>query len=332
LALLLAFGFAVDAPDVCGAVLPAALGAAPVGAFAALLASAFVAPLSDVPAAARGGVREAAVLAAPRDVVVLALARAELPLADSPFAASLSEATALSSALVALVIAASALFSALADVPALLAAVFSRVAADVTLVAAAETVRGVAAPGLLAAVLLVVDRAVVRALLVTVAGLAAAVRVAGLLAASVVPGTVAVVFVGTDLPLDMDQLRGPHSTESNLLHLTTRKNNAGGAHFRDLRSFLIRRHQLGHDPQRLLRRRALPHRDTHQVAGERHREPHHVVRDIPGQREHLLAHRLRQHLIQRHPEPGSHLAKPRLNVRHAGTVLHDLDEQRTLPL
>jgi hypothetical protein len=46
-----------------------------------------------------------------------------------------------------------------------------------------------------------------------------------LLAAFVVPGTVAVVFVGTDLPLYMDQLRGRHSTESNHLHLTTRKNN-----------------------------------------------------------------------------------------------------------
>jgi hypothetical protein len=120
--------------------------------------------------------------------------------------------------LVALVIAASALLSALADVPALDAAVFSRVAAELTLVAAAETARGVTAPALLAGalpagappavVLLMVGRAVVRALLVTVAGLAATVRVAGVLAASVVPGTVAVVFVGTDLPLDMDQLRG----------------------------------------------------------------------------------------------------------------------------
>ena len=90
-------------------------------------------------------------------------------------------------------------------------------------------------------------------LLVTDAGLAAAVRVAGLLAASVVPGIVAVVFVGTDLPLDMDQLRGRHSTESNLLHLTTRKNNGGGEIVRDLRSLLGRRHQFGDDPQRLLR-------------------------------------------------------------------------------
>jgi hypothetical protein len=254
LALLLAFGFGADAVDGFGAAAPVARAAGPAGAFTAaaigaltaalagafgaasaaalgaLVAAAFVAPFTAVPLlAARAGVRAAAVLAAPR--VVLVLAGAEVPLADSPFAASFSEATALSRALVALVIAASAVLSALADVPALLAAVFSRVAAELTLVAAAETVRGVAAPGLVAVVLLVVDRAVVRVLLVTVAGLAAAVRVAGLLAASVVPGTVAVVFVGTDLPLDMDQLRGRHSTESNLLHLTTRKNNGGRAIF-----------------------------------------------------------------------------------------------------
>ena len=81
------------------------------------------------------------------------------------------------------------------------------------------------APVLLAAVLLVAGRAAVR-VLAAVAGLAAAERVAGgLLAVSVVPGMVAVVFVGTDLPPDMDQLRGRHSTERNLLHLMTRKNN-----------------------------------------------------------------------------------------------------------
>lgn len=147
---------------------------------------------------------------------------AAAPLADSSFAASLSEATAVSSALVALVIAASALLSAFADVPALDAAVFSRVAAEVTLVAAAATERGVAALALLP---------VVGVLPVTAAGLAAAVRVVGFPAASVVPGTVAVVFVGTDLPLDMDQLRGRHSTESNLLHLLTTRKNKGGRRF-----------------------------------------------------------------------------------------------------
>ena len=253
LALLLAFGLAAEADaegvDAFTAVPPLAFGASPPDAFGAVTADAFgapdaaalLAPFTDVPfALLRTGVREAAVLAAPR-VVVLARTGAA-PLADSPLAASFSEATAVSSALVALVIAASALLSALAEVPALDAAVFSRVAAEVTLVAATETVRGVAAPDLLApvllaAVLLVVDRAVARVLLVTVAGLAAAVRVAGLLAASVVPGTVAVVFVGTDLPLDMDQLRGRHSTESNLLHLATRKNNGGTPIFMTLRYF-----------------------------------------------------------------------------------------------
>jgi hypothetical protein len=235
LATLPAFGFAADPVDAFGVVPvtfaagPAAFGVELVAAFGALLvvplAAALDTPLTDVPLALRAGVRAAAVLAAPR-AVTRAPAGA-VPLADSPFAASFSEATAVSSALVALVIAASAVLSALADVPAFDAAVFSRVAAEVTLVAATETVRGVAAPDLLAVVLLVVDRAVVRVLLVTAAGLAATVRVAGLLAASVVPGTEAVVFVGTDLPLDMDQLRGPHSTESNLLHLATRKNNGG---------------------------------------------------------------------------------------------------------
>ena len=243
LALLLAFGLAADEfdaftavpPVAFGAVLPDAFGAAAAADFGALVAAALVAPFTAVPFALRVGVREPAGFAAPR-VVVLARTGAA-PLADSPLAASFSEATAVSSALVALVIAASALLSALAEVPALEAAVFSRVAAEVTLVAATETVRGVAVLDLPAEVLLVVDRAVVRVLLVTVAGLAAAVRVAGLLAASVVPGTVAVVFVGTDLPLDMDQLRGRHSTESNLLHLTTRKNNGGASIFMTLRYF-----------------------------------------------------------------------------------------------
>ena len=232
LALLLAFGLAEDAVDAFTAVPPDAFGALLAAVLATPLADV---PLTDVPLAARAGVRAAAGLTALR-VAVLARTGAA-PLADSPLAASFSEATAVSSALVALVIAASALLSALADVPALDAAVFSRVAAEVTLVAATETVRGVAAPDLPAPVLLVVDRAVVRVLLVTVAGLAAAVRVAGLLAASVVPGTVAVVFVGTDLPLDMDQLRGRHSTESNLLHLATRKNNGAAPIFMTLRYF-----------------------------------------------------------------------------------------------
>jgi hypothetical protein len=72
-------------------------------------------------------------------------------------------------------------------------------------------------------------------------------------------------------------------------------------------------------------------RDPHQIAGQRHREPHHVVRDVPGQREHPRADRLRQHLVHRHPEPGPHLAQPSLNVNHPGTVLHALNEERRSP-
>jgi len=136
---------------------------------------------------------------------------------DSPFAASLSVATALSRALVAVVIAASASVSVLAEVPARSAATFSRTVADVTRVAAAETVRGVTADGPLAAVLLAVARPlvvlVVLVLRVLVAGLAVAL-VAGLLASPVVPvvpvvpGLVAAVFVGTDLHPHLAQLRG----------------------------------------------------------------------------------------------------------------------------
>ena len=249
LALLAAFAFLAGAAEVFGAVTVDAFGAVRdrglrCGAGSGRLRRR---------APGRGRLRRVVDLA----LVAVVLVVAEL--ADSPLAASFSDATAVSSALVAVLIAVSADVSALADVPAWVAAVLSLVAAVVTLVAAAETVRGVGAPALLAvvvllpvtaadllaavlpapfllaavrpapvllaAVLLAAGRAAVRAL-VAVAGLAAAARVAaGLLAASVVPGVVAVVFVGTDLPPDMDQLRGPHSTERNLLHLTTRKNN-----------------------------------------------------------------------------------------------------------
>jgi len=236
-------GFGAVAVEDLGADADEDLGADAVAVFTAL-------PAAD---------RDAAGFAAVPALLVLV---AVVELADSPLAASLSDATAVSRALVAVLIAVSAVVSALADVPAWVAAVFSFVAAVDTLVAAAVTVRGVtalvrvtaavllaavrpapfllaavllapvllapvllAAPVLVAAVLLVVGRAAAR-VLVAVAGLAAAARVeAGLLAASVVPGMVAVVFVGTDLPPDMDQLRGRHSTESNLLHLMTRKNN-----------------------------------------------------------------------------------------------------------
>jgi hypothetical protein len=152
--------------------------------------------------------------------------------ADRSFAASLSAATALSSALVAAVMAASALVSVLADAPARDAAMVSRAVADVTRVAAADTVRGVAAFGPLADVgLAVALLAVARVLVVRAlaAGLAVALAV-GLLAfpvvplAPVVPGSVAAVFVGTDLHPHLVSSGGWHSTESNVLHAITRKN------------------------------------------------------------------------------------------------------------
>jgi hypothetical protein len=251
-AFLAAFAFLAGAADDFVVVVEDLGAVAPAG-LAALLAVGLDAVAPAVFAALLAADLDADGFAA---VLVVRVLVAVVELADRPLAASFSDATAVSRALVAVLIAVSAVVSALADVPAWVAAVFSFVAAVDTLVAAAVTVRGVTAlvrvtaavllaavrpaPFLLAAVLLapvllaavlvavvlpVVGRAAAR-VLVAVAGLAAAARVAvGLLAASVVPGVVAVVFVGTDLPPDMDQLRGPHSTESNLLHLMTRKNN-----------------------------------------------------------------------------------------------------------
>jgi hypothetical protein len=216
LALLPAFAFFVG--PIAGTMAGAVAGAGPAGADAvatgfsvAFDSTAFDSTAFDV------------------DAVVSALP-------DSPFAAALSVLTAFSRALVAAVIAASALVSAFADVPARVAAMFSLAVADVTRVAAAETVRGVTVAGpppvpLLAIVLptlvlLAVARALVAlvALVVAVApvllvaralaaGLAV-VLVAGFLALPVVPvlpvlpGSVAAVFVGTDLHPHLGQLRG----------------------------------------------------------------------------------------------------------------------------
>jgi hypothetical protein len=184
---------------------------------AAFTAAGLVAAVLDVAVldvAAVGAAALAVVVAAP---------------ADSSFAASLSATTALSRALVAAVIAASALASVLADAPARDAAMASRAVADVTRVAAVDTVRGVAAFGPLADVgLAVALLAVVRVLVVRAlaAGLAVALAV-GFLAfpvAPVVPGSVAAVFVGTDLHPHLVSSEGWHSTESNVLHVITRKN------------------------------------------------------------------------------------------------------------
>jgi hypothetical protein len=364
LELLADFAFLAGPAEAFGAVAVAAFGAVATADFAAALAAGFAAAALDA----------AGLAAVPADLALaVEVLAVEVPvgeLADSPLAASFSDATAVSRALVAVLIAVSAEVSALADVPAWVAAVFSLVAAVVTLVAAAETVRGVAAPVclavlllavvrlaparlavvlllvtaavllaavlpapfllaavlpapvLLAAVLLVAGRAAVR-VLASVAGLAAAERVAGgLLAVSVVPGTVAVVFVGTDLPPDMDQLRGRHSTESNLLHLMTRKNNGKTAISVTIRSLVVPRKQPADDPQRFLGRCAAADRDSDQVAGQRHREPHHAMRDVPGQRQHLVLHRLRQHFLDRHIQLRPDRTKPRPEISHARTPSH----------
>jgi hypothetical protein len=161
------------------------------------------------------GVFDAAVF----DAAVFEADAAAPPPPDSPFAASLSVFTAFSRAFVAAVIAASAVVSAFADVPARVAARFSLAVADVTLVAAAETVRGVTVAGPLPAPLL----AVVLPTLVLLA-VARTLAVLVVPVVPVVPGWVAAVFVDTDLHPHLGQLRGWHSTESNALHLIIRKN------------------------------------------------------------------------------------------------------------
>jgi hypothetical protein len=330
LALLPAFAFFVG--PIAGTMAGAVAGAGPAGADAVAtgFSVAFDSTAFDV------------------DAVVPALP-------DSPFAAALSVLTAFSRALVAAVIAASALVSAFADVPARVAAMFSLAVADVTLVAAAETVRGVTVAGPLLAPLLaivlptLVLLAVARALVALVVAVApvllvaraldaglAVVLVAGFLALSVVPvlpvvpGSVAAVFVGTDLHPHLGQLRGWHSTESDALHLIARKNSKviGTKHYRELLFGL--RQQPAHDPQRLLRRRATADRDPHQVAGQRHRIPDHAMRDVPGQVKHPGLHILGKHHLGRNIKRRPHLTKPRVNVSHAPHFLpfSEMSERR----
>jgi hypothetical protein len=161
----------------------------------------------------------------------------------------LSDVTAVSSALVAVEMAVSALVSVFADDAACVAAAFSFVEADVTLVAAEETVRGVTAvarPVLRAPVVLPVVRPVVlRAAVVRVVLLAPVVLVAAVLVELEVFAALAVFVVrarvlartefairtgaalavaflvgGTDLlPPIWISYRGGHSTESNVLHI-----------------------------------------------------------------------------------------------------------------
>jgi hypothetical protein len=114
----------------------------------------------DLAEAAFWAVRDDAAFDAGLDAVLLA-AVALAGAAASDLAASLSDVTAVSSALVADEMAVSALVSVFADVAACVAAAFSFVEADVTLVAAVETVRGVTVP-VLRLVRLVPRAAVVR--------------------------------------------------------------------------------------------------------------------------------------------------------------------------
>lgn len=161
------------------------------------------------------------------DAVAVVLAGA----AASDLAASLSDMTAVSSALVADEMAVSALISVFADVTAWVAAAFSFVEAEVTFVAAVETVRVVPlAPVVL---LPLVREAAVRepADLVELEVFVAP-GVFAALAAFVVRArdefairtgaALAVAFLvgGTDLlPPIWISYRGGHSTESNLLHI-----------------------------------------------------------------------------------------------------------------
>jgi hypothetical protein len=190
-----------------------------------------------------------AVVLAPEVLVGVVLAGA----AARALAASLSDVTAVSSALVADEIAVSALVSVLADVAAWVAAAFSLVEAEVTLVAAEATVRGVTVDALPVVERPVVERpvvarpvdefavdlrfAVLRAAVVVpvaapvlaAAGLAAlvvlVVRARELPRAEFATRGVAALAValfvgGTDLlPPIWISYRGGHSTESNVLHI-----------------------------------------------------------------------------------------------------------------
>jgi hypothetical protein len=153
----------------------------------------------------------------------------------SDLAALLSEVTAVSSALVAAEMAVSALVSVLADVAACVAAAFSFVEAEVTLVAAEETVRGVTAVARP-----VVRAPVLRAPVVLVAAVLVELEVFAALPVFVVRArelartefairtgaALAVAFLvgGTDLlPPIWISYRGGHSTESNVLHIQPAK-------------------------------------------------------------------------------------------------------------
>jgi hypothetical protein len=179
------------------------------------------------------------VVVVPRAGVVAAVA------VDMAFAASVSDLTADSIALVAVLIAWSAVVMVLADEVALVAAVLSFVAAVVTFVAAAETALGVAvAPDVVvvrragaravvvrAAVAVVredcvvVARALVALAVLTFAALAWAVPGFTVLGFAVVGRVVArfPVSVGTELPPDLDQIQGHSFHRRDPLHIVVLK-------------------------------------------------------------------------------------------------------------
>jgi hypothetical protein len=243
-------------------------------------------------------------------------------------AASLSDVTAVSSALVAVEIAVSALVIVFADEAAWLAAAFSLAEAEVTLVAAEATVRGVT----------VVARAVVRlavlraalvvplapAVVAAAAGFAAPEDFAELavlvvrarelarpeLAIRTGAALAAAFFVGgTDLPPILDQITGGVIPRRVTSYTYSR-------YYSLLLIRRTRRQQPVHDPQRLVGRGPPPDRDPHQVTGPRHRDPDHVVRDVPGQVEHLAPQVLGQHVRDGNLQGLANPRQPLLNVSH----------------
>jgi hypothetical protein len=225
-----------------------------VAADAVVLVPAVLVPAVLVPVAFAAPAPEALVLLdVARTVRVAVLPRAGAGAAvavDMAFAASVSDLTADSIALVAVLIAWSAVVMVLADEVALVAAVLSFVAAVVTFVAAAETALGVVAaldvadvPAAVVrlagarAVVLRVAVAVVPEACVVVARAFTALAVPAFAAlAWVVPGFAVLGFavvgrvvarfpvsVGTDLPPDLDQIQGHSFHRRDPLHIVVFK-------------------------------------------------------------------------------------------------------------
>ena len=206
----------------------------------AVLVPAVRVPAVLVPAVLVAGLAALAVLDGARTVRVAVVPRAGVVAAvavDMALAASVSDLTADSIALVAVLIAWSAVVMVLADEVALVAAVFSFVAAVVTFVAAAETALGVAVAPDVALVRLAGVRALVVRVAVAVvpealvvdarafAALAPAVPGFAVLGFAVVGRAVArfPVSVGTDLPPDLDQIQGHSFHRRDPLHIVVFK-------------------------------------------------------------------------------------------------------------